>query len=200
MGNKKYIKLVCPNGKTPHVDSSVYGWWKKKGHRCYRTKGECTIDAKVPEYPCKGHNRCTITIAKSYQSKPCTVYKKFLLVTWSNLDMHDYEEIKYDCVPDVDFSTLSDAVVHYNGGKKYYSKGGTEKREEDEEVEEKEEDEEVEEKEEDEEVEKKEEDEEGANDEEDKGSFLAEVRETLEGLAEAEVDNDKRETSRSRKG
>merc|ERR1712157_702910 len=101
-------------------------------------------------------------------------YKKFLLVTWSNLDMHDYEEIKYDCVPDIDYSTLSDAVVHYNGGKKYYSKGGTEKREE--------------------------EDEEGANDEEDKGSFLAEVRETLEGLAEAEVDNDKRETSRSRKG
>merc|ERR1712174_28771 len=117
--------------------------------------------------------------------------------TWSNLDMHDYEEIKYDCVPDVDYSTLSDAVVHYNGGKKYYSIGGTEKREEEDDAEE---GIQVEEKEEDEEVEEKEEDEEGANDEEDKGSFLAEVRETLEGLAEAEVDNDKRETSRSRKG
>merc|ERR1711915_685250 len=41
---KKYIELQCPNGKTPHVDSSVYGWWKAKGHRCYRKKGECPVD------------------------------------------------------------------------------------------------------------------------------------------------------------
>merc|ERR1711915_276689 len=175
------------NGKTPHVDSSVYGWWKAKGHRCYRKKGECTIDAKVKEYPCKGHSRCTIAAAKSFTRKPCT---KSGFLGFSNLDLHP--------------STLHHARfrVHDIGGHKIFTTGDKREKEENTEegiqAEEKEVDEEVEEKEEEEEVEEKEQD--PRQDEVDKESFLAEVRETLEGLAAAEAKVDKRRNKKRKAG
>merc|ERR1712003_587442 len=54
-GKQNYIELVCPDGKTPTVVSSLYGL-----PSCDYTKGECTVPACVDEYPCRGQSSCYI--------------------------------------------------------------------------------------------------------------------------------------------